>query len=88
MKSKHSLFVMLVGWLIASAYLLYDYNTFGSGLLKHLADFKNPFEVFLHIVIFSALIGSHVTAYLINDRKKLLERTKHSEQQIMSKGED
>jgi putative nucleotidyltransferase with HDIG domain len=60
----------------------YDYNTFGNSLLYHLANFNNPFEVFLHIAIFSALIGSHVTAYLINDRKKLLERTKHSEQQI------
>jgi putative nucleotidyltransferase with HDIG domain len=58
MKSKHSLFVMLFGWLIASAYLLYDYNTFGNSLLYHLSS------------------------YLINDRKKLLERTKHSEQQI------
>jgi putative nucleotidyltransferase with HDIG domain len=84
MKSKHSLFVMLFGWLIAGTYLIYEINHHGQNFINHFFDFEDPLRAFFHLVIFSTFIGSHVTAYLINDRKKLLIKTEQSRKKLVN----
>lgn len=64
--------------MLLGTYVIYDYSNYGSLTFDHLLSLNNPAEVFFHVVIFSAFIGCHVTAYLINDRKKLLLETTES----------
>jgi putative nucleotidyltransferase with HDIG domain/PAS domain S-box-containing protein len=63
---------MIFGWLVFITYLFYDLKYHEDMMLRHIISPGDPRELFLHIVIFSTLIGSHITAYLINERKKLL----------------
>lgn len=68
--------------MIIGAYIIYDYSHYGSSISDHLFSLDDPAEFFFHLVIFTAFIGCHVTAYLINDRKNLLIKTIESEHQL------
>ncbi len=82
MKSIHSILVILIGWLLFGAYFYYDYSFHGDNTLNHFFSFHSPAASFLNIVILCTLVGSHITAYLINDRKKLLLKTSLSQSQL------
>ncbi len=82
MRSIHSIFVILIGWLLFGAYFYYAYSFHGDNTLDHFFSFHSPAESLLNVVILSALVGSHITAYLINDRKKLLKKTGLSQSQL------
>jgi len=68
--------------MIIGAYIIYDYSHYDSSTSDHLFSLDNPAEFFFHLVILTAFIGCHVTAYLINDRKNLLIKTTESEHQL------
>ncbi|MBI4699161.1 MAG: HD domain-containing protein [Nitrospirae bacterium] len=82
MKSKLAMFVVAFGFLVFGGYIYTDYVHNGKFFLEHVISPDNPVDAFFHIVIISTFIGSFIAAYLINDRKKLLERTRLSEQQL------
>jgi len=82
MMSRHSVFIIFFGWLIVGSYIYYDYEYHQAGLLSHLFSIKSPVDLFFHIIIVITLIGSHVTAYLVNERRKLLIKTMISEEQL------
>ncbi len=81
-KSTHSILVALFGWLILGTYIFYDYTYYGNRTLTHFFSFSDSAETLLHVIILSAFIGAHITAYLINERKKLLNKTNLSKLQI------
>lgn len=81
MISRHSVFIILFGWLIVGSYIYYDYNYHHADMFRHFFS-KSPANIFFHLLILSTLIGSHVTAYLINERKKLFIKTLISEEQL------
>jgi len=82
MRSKLAIFVVLFGWFVFVVYIFFEYSEHSNATLKHFFDLKNPHEIFLRILIVAILIGSTVIGYLINERRKLLEKTQQSERQI------
>ncbi len=73
MKSKLSISVIVFGWLVFFAYLLYDFSKYGSATLSHFLNPENVAELFFHIILIITIIGSSITGYLVNERKKLIE---------------
>lgn len=82
MKSKLAIAVILFGWSIFTTYLFYEYKKYGSDFLKHLFVIENYYVIVFHILVLTAPIGSGIVGYLINERKKFLEKTQLSEKQI------
>src|SRR4030067_2149827 len=79
MKSKLHIFVALFGWTILIAYVFYDYHEHGSDTLRHFFAPNDISETFFHLVILITPFGSSITAYLINERKKLFTKIQQSE---------
>jgi PAS domain S-box-containing protein/putative nucleotidyltransferase with HDIG domain len=82
MKSKLAISVILFGWSIFIAYIVYDYTVHGVDILRHFLYPDEVAEIIFHILVLSAPVGSTITAYLINERKRLLEKTLLSEKQL------
>jgi putative nucleotidyltransferase with HDIG domain len=83
MKSKLAIAVILFGWVIFITYILAEYREYGSGMFKHIFTLDNSSIALFHrVFILTAPIGSGIVGYLINERKKLLEKTQLSEKQI------
>ncbi|RJR18749.1 MAG: HD domain-containing protein [Nitrospiraceae bacterium] len=82
MKSRLSIFIISAGWLLAGSYLYYDYAYHQAGLFRHIFSINSTADTFFHLIIISTLIGTHVTAYLVNERRKLLIKTMKSEEQL------
>jgi putative nucleotidyltransferase with HDIG domain len=82
MKSKLAIFVALFGWAVILAYLLYDYAEHGDGFFRHFFHYDSLIETVFHILILTSPIGSTWTAFLINERRKLLEKTLESEKRL------
>lgn len=84
MRSHLSISVLLAGWSIFIAYILYDYSEHGIDVFKHFLSIDEPLETLFHIIILSTPIGSSITAYLMHERKILLEKTQQSEERYRS----
>jgi PAS domain S-box-containing protein/putative nucleotidyltransferase with HDIG domain len=82
LRSRTAISVGLFGWLIFISYILYDYFHYKSMTPEHFLRPDVPYEYYFHLVILSSLIGSQITAYLINQRKRLLQRTMLSEKRL------
>ncbi len=84
MKSKLAITVILFGWVIFITYILAEYREYGSDIFKYLftLDSSSSMAIFHRVFILTAPIGSGIVGYLINERKKLLEKTQLSEKQI------
>lgn len=83
MKSKLAIAVILFGWVIFITYILAEYREYGSGMFKHIFTLdSSSMALFNRVFILTAPIGSGIVGYLINERKKLLEKTQLSEKQI------
>jgi len=80
--SKTATGVCLFGWLIFISYILYDYLHYRGTIIGHFLKPDIPYEYFFHFVIVSSLIGSQITAYLIEQRRRLLQRTILSERRL------
>ncbi|MDP3296175.1 MAG: HD domain-containing protein [Thermodesulfovibrionia bacterium] len=88
MKSKLAIAVALSGWLLLFVFIFYEFEYHGSDILKHLIHIENPAESIFHIIILTVPIGSTITAYLINERKKLLIKTQQSEKKLRHAAEE
>ncbi|MBI4826024.1 MAG: HD domain-containing protein [Nitrospirae bacterium] len=82
MKLRLPVFVALFGWMVVITYLFYDYAEHGSLVFEHLFHFDSFIETLFHILVVTAPIASTITAYLINQNRKLLERTQKSEKRL------
>ncbi len=82
MKSKLAVFVILFGWFITISYIVYDYNLHGNDRLKHPFIPQTTTERFFHVVILFTFFGTHITGYLINERRKLLVKTLQSAEKL------
>jgi len=82
MRSKLSISIILFGWLVFFAYLLYDFSKYGSGILNHFLTPENLAELFFHIILMVTVIGSSITGYLVNERKKLIETLQSNATQL------
>ncbi len=79
MKSKLAIFVALFGWTLFILCIFYDYDGRSINILKHFKT-SDLSEIILHSLMLSAPIGLTVTAYLMNEKKKLLVKTQQSEE--------
>ncbi len=82
MKSKLAIAVTLSGWILLAAYLFYNYAAYGDQTIKHIFQPPHRYELFFHLLVLSVPIGSTITGYLINERKKLLIETQQSKEKI------
>ncbi len=83
MRSKLAIFVILFGWVIFITYMLAEYREYGSDIFKHIFTLdSSPIAIFHRVFVLTAPLGSGIVGYLINERKKLLEKTQLSEKKI------
>ncbi|MDO8281221.1 MAG: HD domain-containing protein [Thermodesulfovibrionia bacterium] len=82
MKLRLPILVAFFGWLVVITYLFYDYAEHTDMFFRHLFHFDSFIETFFHILILTSPVGSTITAYLMNERRKLLERTLKSEKML------
>lgn len=80
MKSKLAIFVILSGWALFIIFIFYEYTEYGKETLRYLLNPQQPVESLFHILLLTVPIGSTITGYLINERRKLFEKTQKSEQ--------
>lgn len=82
MISRLAIGVSAFGWLLFFSYIGYDYLNYRGMLLQHFIKPHNPFEYLFHFIILSSLILLNITAYLINQRKRLLHEARSSEKRL------
>ncbi|GAB4541061.1 MAG: hypothetical protein Fur0020_10390 [Thermodesulfovibrionia bacterium] len=82
--SRLAIGIGVFGWLLFLSYIVYDYIHYRGMLLYHFIKPDNPFEYFFHLTIIASLIGSQITAYLIQQRKRLLLETMASKERIFN----
>ncbi len=82
MKSKLNIFIGLCGWVLLILYIFYDFDTYTGATLEHFFRPDSFIEGLFHLVVLSAPIGSTWTAYLLNERKKLFDKTLESEKML------
>ncbi|MBI4843859.1 MAG: HD-GYP domain-containing protein [Nitrospirae bacterium] len=74
--------VGMIGWIFFASYVFYDYETYGISVFAHLFSFDDYAEGLFHLLIIFSPVGSTWTAYLINERRKLLDKTLESERRL------
>lgn len=74
MKSKLAIVITLSGYILLAAYVLYGYVVYGMLIIEHFFRPPHTYELFFRILMLTIPIGSTITGYLINERKKLLEK--------------
>ncbi len=74
MKKVFIVFLVLPGWFLTTAYLIFEYQEYGPGLVGHLFDTSSVSRVIFHIVIMLAPVASTSLGVFANARIKLLER--------------
>jgi PAS domain S-box-containing protein/putative nucleotidyltransferase with HDIG domain len=79
-KSKLAIAVSLSGWILLVAYIFYDYVVYGDQTIRHIFQPPHRYELFFHILIALAPFISTAMGYLVNERTKLLKKTKASEE--------
>ena len=82
MKSKLSISIIIFGWSVFFAYLLYDFSKYEFAILNHFLTPENLAELFFHIILVVTVIGSNITGYLVNERKKLIETLQSNAAQL------
>jgi putative nucleotidyltransferase with HDIG domain/PAS domain S-box-containing protein len=82
MKSRLSISIILFGWSLFFIYIYHDISTYGWNFFAHFTSLTDIPEIILHILIITAPIGSTITAFLVNERRKLFVKTSQSEKQL------
>ncbi|MBI4687831.1 MAG: HD domain-containing protein [Nitrospirae bacterium] len=88
MRRLFSIGVAFAGWVLLISYVSYEYLEYGGAIAKHFFSAKNPLKLFFHLLVLGLPIGSTITAFLINERMKLLEMTKESEEKLKYAAEE
>jgi putative nucleotidyltransferase with HDIG domain/PAS domain S-box-containing protein len=83
-KSKLALNILLFGWVLFLSYIIYEIREYGVNVTDHFFSMDRPADTIFHILIFSVPVGSSITAYLVNERKKMLEQVSRSERRLYS----
>ncbi len=85
LRSKLAFAVALWGWLLLISWLSYDYSEFGGRWVRHLFQENDRYEVHaFHVLIFLVPFIYTFLGYLVNEREKLLQRVKESEENFRS----
>lgn len=73
MRSVLAIFVTLFSWFIFLAYLYshYYYHEISGNIFLYFFESDSFLKIILHIAIVTAPIGSTITGFLINERRKL-----------------
>ena len=58
MKKVFLAFLIIPGWFLTTAYLIFEYQEFGPGLVGHLFDTSSASRVIFHIIIMLAPVAS------------------------------
>jgi putative nucleotidyltransferase with HDIG domain len=82
MRSKLAMFIILCGWFILIVFTLHEYLHHGFLSLRQFLIPEDTIDLIFRIIILSAPIGSTITGYLINERKRLLEKALLSEREL------
>lgn len=85
MKSKLALAMTLWGWLLFVTWLSYDYAEYQNRWIIHIFQPQYSYEVHgFHVLIFFVPFVYTFLGYLVNEREKLLEKVKESEENFRS----
>jgi len=83
--SKLALAVALWGWLLLVSWLSYDYSEYRDQWVTHIFQERQVYEIHtFHVLIFLVPFIYTFLAYLVNEREKLLQRVKESEESFRS----
>jgi len=82
MKSKLAMFIVFSSWFFLTAFIVYEYMVYGSQLIEHFLHPLHAYEFLFHLLVLGIPIGSTITGYLMNERKKLLVETQQSKEKI------
>ncbi|GBE03444.1 MAG TPA: HD domain-containing protein [Nitrospirae bacterium] len=77
-----AIFIALCGWVVLITFSLNEYAFHPFISFRNFIFPEEPMDIIIRMIILSAPIGSTITAYLINERKKLLDKTILSENQL------
>ena len=77
-----AIFIALCGWVVLITFSLHEYTTHGFVSFWQFIFPEEPLEFIIRFIMLSAPVGSTITAYLINERKKLLDKTIESGRQL------
>jgi diguanylate cyclase (GGDEF)-like protein len=81
MKSKLAIAIILWGWLLFVVWLSYDYAEYPSRWIVHIFQPEYRYEIHsFYVLIFLIPFIYTLLGYLVNEREKLLERIKESEE--------
>lgn len=81
-EKKLAIFIALCGWVVLIIFSLHEYAFHSFISLRQFFIPEEPIDIIFRIIILSAPIGSTITAYLINERGKLLDKTIEAEKQL------
>ena len=85
MKSKLAIVIILLGWLLFVVWLSYDYAEYQNRWIIHIFQPTHPYEIHaFHVLIFLVPFIYTLLGYLVNEREKLLEKIKESEERYRS----
>ena len=88
MKSKLATTVIFLGWFVFAAFIFYDFVLYGTRIIEHFIHPSDPSEFLFRIAMLIVPVGSTITGYLINERKKLFVKTLSSEKKLRRVGEE
>ncbi|MDP2279574.1 MAG: PAS domain S-box protein, partial [Nitrospirota bacterium] len=80
MKSRLAIIVALSGWIIFGAYVIYDITEYGDSAIKHFFKPHHTYELLFHLFMMGLPLGSTITGYLVNERIRLIDAVKASEE--------
>jgi diguanylate cyclase (GGDEF)-like protein len=81
MKSKLAITIILWGWLLFVVWLSYDYAEYQNSWIIHIFQPAYSYEVYaFYVLIFLVPFIYTFLGYLVNEREKLLEKIRESEE--------
>ncbi|MDH5769640.1 MAG: PAS domain S-box protein, partial [Nitrospirota bacterium] len=85
MKSKLTIAIILWGWLLFVAWIVYDYAEYQDRMIIHifLSSYSLEHVTFYILIILMPFVYT-VIGYLVNESEKFLERIKESEEKYRS----
>ena len=85
MKSKLAIAITLWGWLLFVVWLSYDYAEYHNRWIIHIFQPAHTYEIHaFHVLIFLVPFIYTLLGYLVNERERLLEKVKESEEKYRS----
>jgi len=84
-KARLAFAVILWGWLLLVSWLSYDYSEFRNSWIIHIFQETHVYEVHaFHVLIFLVPFIYTFLGYLVNEREKILQKVKESEETFRS----